>query len=71
MKRKIDIRWKPKHVKHLLQQHNIKYARLSKIHKHILTIQFNNPTHRDYADATLLDDIFNEEHFHQHFPVEL
>ncbi|CAF4291241.1 unnamed protein product [Rotaria sp. Silwood2] len=68
--RPIDIHWKPKHVKHLLKQYNITYARLPEIHKHVIKIQFNNPKDRDHADEQLPTDIFNEEHFHQYSHIE-
>ena len=63
IRRRADIRWKPKHIKYLLIQHNVKYARLSEVRNHIFTIQFNNATDRDAADAILPDDIFNRKHF--------
>ncbi|CAF4548251.1 unnamed protein product [Rotaria sp. Silwood2] len=70
IKRNIDTHWKPKHIKQLFAQYNIKYARLSEVHKHVITIHFNNLKDRDHADEQLTTDIFNEEHFHQYSHIE-
>ena len=58
--RHIDTHWKPKHVKQLLKQHNVKYACLPEIRKHVLQIQFHNPVDRSHADQALPLDIFSE-----------
>ncbi|CAF4009596.1 unnamed protein product [Rotaria sordida] len=70
IKRPIDLNWKPIHVKQVLKQHHIKYARILEVRNHIVPIQFNNAKDRDAADTSLPDDIFNSEHFHQYFNAE-
>ncbi|CAF4691901.1 unnamed protein product, partial [Rotaria sp. Silwood2] len=49
IKRNIDIHLKPKNIKQLFAQYNIKYARLSEVQKHVIKIHFNNPKDRDHA----------------------
>ena len=68
--RSIDVHWKPKHIKHIIQTYNLPPARILEVHKGTLPIQFNNSTARDLAEATLPDDIFDIHHFKQYFSQE-
>ena len=56
--RNISPHWLLKNVKQYLIEHNIKYARLPEVQRHVLCIQFNNPVDRDYADSVLPLDVF-------------
>ena len=65
--RHIDTHWKPNHVKQLLKQHNVKYACLTELCKHVLQIEFHNPVDRDHADQVPPLDIFSEQQWQQYF----
>ena len=66
--RPIDVNWKPRHIKHILQTYKLQPARILEVHNRILPIQFNNHTARDIAEETLPQDVFDLHHFHQSFP---
>ncbi len=68
--RSISVNWKPKHIKYVLLQHHLNFARILEVHNRTLPIQFNNATDRDIANTVLPDVIFDVEHFHQYFPQE-
>lgn len=68
--RPIDIQWKPRHIKPVLQTYHLTPARILEVHNCLLTIQFNNQTSRDIAETTLPDDIFDAHHFQLHFSQE-